>query len=282
MTSSNSGKLWIVATPIGNPGDLAPRAREILAAADLVLAEDTRRSGLLLSACGIMPKRFLSLHDHNEKGRIAAVLSELQNGSAAALVSDAGTPLISDPGYQLVRACREAGIAVSPVPGPSAPVAALSASGLPPMPFTFLGFPPRAAGDIRKFFAPYAGLESTLVFFERKDRLAATLALAHEILGERAGCIAREITKTYEEFIPFSLARQGESLAEDQGLLGEITVILGPPQQVPATPEDAVREAIREQRERMPEARPREIARSAQRLVSGWTVDAVYALLRRV
>ena len=282
MTSSNLGKLWIVATPLGNPGDLSPRAREILASADVVLAEDTRRSGILLSACGIAAKRFVSLHDHNEKSRLKSVVSELQNGSVAALVSDAGTPLVSDPGYQLVRACREAGIPVSPVPGPSAPIAALSASGLPPMPFTFLGFPPRTAGDIRKFFAPFASLECTLIFFERKDRLATTLGLAYEILGERPGCIARELTKTFEEFLPFQLNDQIEALFNDRELLGEITVVIGPPQHPVVTPEEELLEIIREQKTLSPEAKPREIARRVKRMVKGWSVDDIYAVSQRV
>lgn len=279
--SSNSGKLWIVATPLGNPGDLSPRAREILAAADIILAEDTRRSGILLSSCGITAKRFVSFHDHNEKSRMSGILEELQNGAVAAQISDAGTPLVSDPGYQLVKACREAGIPVSPVPGPSAPLAALSASGLPPMPFAFLGFPPRSKGDVRKFFAPYAALSITLLFFERKDRLAETLALAHAVLGTRSGCIAREMTKTYEEFIPFVLDERVEGEFRDRELLGEITVVLGPPQLPILTPEADVLERIAEQRENAPEAKPREIARRVQAIVSGWSVDAVYALMRQ-
>lgn len=281
MTLSNSGKLWIVATPLGNPGDLSPRAREILASADFVLAEDTRRSGILLSSCGIAAKRFVSLHDHNERARLAAVLTELQTGAVAALVSDAGTPLISDPGYQLVKACREAGIAVSPLPGPSAPLAALSASGLPPLPFTFLGFPPRTKGDIRKFFAPYAALSTTLVFFERKDRLAETLVLAREILGCRSGCIAREMTKTFEEFIPFSLDDAVGDFFKDRELLGEITVVLGPAETPSVTPETAVLDIIGEQKNLVPDEKPRALARRAQKLVSGWSVDAVYDLMRR-
>jgi len=282
VTSSNLGKLWIVATPLGNPGDLSPRAREILVDADVVLAEDTRRSGILLSTCGIAAKRFVSLHDHNEKTRLKSVLAELQSGAVIALVSDAGTPLISDPGYQLVRACREAGIVVSPVPGPSSPIAALSASGLPPMPFTFLGFPPRAAGDIRKFFTPFASLESTLIFFERKDRLVETLTLAHEILGERAGCIARELTKTFEEFLPFTLNKQVETTFKHHEFLGEITVVIGPPQRLTMTPEDEVLGIAREQKILSPEAKPREIARRVQRLADGWSVDGIYMLLQRM
>ena len=280
MTSSNLGKLWIVATPLGNLGDLSPRAREILASVDFVLAEDTRRSGILLSSCGIAAKRFISLHDHNERAKLTAVLTELQTGGMAALISDAGTPLISDPGYQLVKACREADIAVSPLPGPSAPLAALSASGLPPLPFIFLGFPPRSKGDIRNFFMPYAGLNTTIIFFERKDRLADTLALAHELLGERLGCIAREMTKTFEEFIPFSLDAGIKDMFKGRELLGEITVVLGPPKTPLLTSVADVLAIIQEQKEVFPEEKPRTIARRVQKLTSGWTVDAVYDLLR--
>ena len=155
--SSNSGTLWIVATPLGNPGDLSPRAREVLETADGILAEDTRRAGLLLSRCGLnVTTPFTSFHDHNEEARLPQVLELLQAGKTLALVSDAGTPLLSDPGYRLVRACRKAGIRVSPVPGPSAPVAALSASGLPPQPFVFLGFLPRKKAEQEAALRPYA------------------------------------------------------------------------------------------------------------------------------
>lgn len=279
--SSNSGKLWIVATPLGNPGDLSPRAREALAAADMVLAEDTRRSGLLFSSCGIVAKRFISLHDHNEKGKTAGIVQELQNGAVAALVSDAGTPLVSDPGYLLVKSCRENGVAVSPLPGPSAPLAALSASGLPPLPFVFLGFPPRGKGDIRKFFTPYAALSATIVFFERKDRLAATLALAYQILGKREGCIARELTKTYEEFIPFLLDEDIERVFRERELLGEITVVLGPPLESFRTDEKEVLEIIKEHKKADSAAKPKEIARRAQKDARGWAVADIYMLLQR-
>mgnify|MGYP000146363000 CR=1 FL=1 len=138
-----------MATPLGNPGDLSPRAREVLAGADLILAEDTRRAGLLCSQCNIPARRFLSFHDHNESERQEEVLRLLRQGQNLALVSDAGTPLLADPGYRLVRACRAEGLPVSPVPGPSAPVTALSAAGIPPLPYTFLGLfrrvMPRAA-----------------------------------------------------------------------------------------------------------------------------------------
>ncbi len=266
-----------MATPLGNPGDLSPRAREIIAGADLVLAEDTRRSGLLLARCGIAAKRFVSLYEHNEEKRLPGVLDELRGGAVAALVSDAGTPLLSDPGYRLVAACRAEGITVRPVPGPSAVLAALSASGLPPQPFVFLGFPPRSKGDQATFFAPYARLAATLVFFERKDRLGATLRNAAAILGRREGCIARELTKTYEEFIVFSL---GEPLPERE-FLGEITVVLGPPATDAATPEAEVRDRARAIRKGAAAGqKPKEIARRVQLDVTGWTVKDIYRLIQ--
>ena len=134
------GTVWIVATPLGNLGDLSPRARETLERVGVVLAEDTRRTGQLLQLAGISGKRLLSLHEHNEEERLGEVLDLLAAGTDAAVVSDAGTPLIADPGYRLVAACRERGLTVSPVPGPCAPIAALMGSGLPPYPFVFLGF----------------------------------------------------------------------------------------------------------------------------------------------
>ena len=135
--SLTSPKLWVVATPLGNPGDLSPRAREVLEGADMVLAEDTRRAGLLCQRCGVKAKRFMSFHDHNEESKLDEVLGLLNGGRTLALISDAGLPLVADPGYRLVRACRAAGIPVSVVPGPSAPVTALAGSGIAPQP-TFL------------------------------------------------------------------------------------------------------------------------------------------------
>ena len=141
---SNSPRLWVVATPLGNPGDLSPRAREVLTRAELVLAEDTRRAMDQFRRWELPPRRFISLFEHNEEKRLESVLEALRAGQEVALMTDAGTPCVSDPGFLLVRACREEGIEVSPVPGPSAPVAALSASGLPPMAAMSLRFTARA------------------------------------------------------------------------------------------------------------------------------------------
>ncbi len=219
----NATSLWIVATPIGNPDDLSPRARQILASVDVILAEDTRRAMWLLAQCGIRAARVISLFEHNEDEKLPGILAELRKGISMALVSDAGTPLLSDPGYRLVRACRKEGIAVSPVPGPSAPVAALSACGIAPLPSTFLGFLPRGRKNRADLFSGFAHCPGTLVFFERKDRLAESLAIAAETLGEREICICRELTKTHEEFIQL---KPGQTLPDN--LAGELTIVIGP------------------------------------------------------
>ncbi|MDL2316864.1 16S rRNA (cytidine(1402)-2'-O)-methyltransferase [Desulfovibrio sp. OttesenSCG-928-A18] len=269
--SSNSGTLWIVATPLGNPGDLSPRARQILASVDGILAEDTRRSGLLLARSGIEGRSFTSLHDHNEEQRCAQLVARLRAGENLALVSDAGTPLLSDPGYTLVRACRAAGLRVSPLPGPCAAVAALCASGLPPQPFVFLGFAPRKTGEREAFFKAYRELELTLVFFERKDRLRDTLRSAHSVLGRREVCIARELTKTHEEFLFFSLDAW-DAVPED--LLGEVTVLVGPPLEAPLA--DAARvDAVLDEELGMG-GRARDVARRASERLPGWRVKELY------
>jgi len=239
-----------------------------------VLAEDTRRTGLLFKRLGIEAKGFTSLHDHNEEARIGQVLSMLGQGMSVALVSDAGTPLISDPGYRLVRAVREAGFAVSPVPGPSAAITALSAAGLPPQPHVFLGFLPRKQGERKKLFETYAGLPASLVFYERKDRLEASLESAHEALGPREACIARELTKEHEQFI---LTRLDEFRAADVPLLGEFTVIIGPPVEQGKTPEAEVKKMLAAEAESGD--KPKAVARRVHERVSGWTNKQLYEAL---
>ena len=273
--SLNSPKLWIVATPLGNPGDLSPRARDVLERADIVLAEDTRRAGLLCQRCGVTARRFMSFHDHNEEAKLDEVLALLGDGQELALISDAGLPLVADPGFRLVRACRAAGIEVSVVPGPSAPVTALAGSGIAPQPFAFLGFLPRSRSDQEKTLAPFANVALTLIFFERKDRLAETLAAAHAVLGPRELCIARELTKTHEEYL---IGRLEEGIPACAGeLLGEITVVVGPPEAPSLTPREAVLDFIAEEREFG--GSPRDVARRVQTRTTGWTVKDIYALL---
>ncbi len=269
------GTLFVVATPLGNLGDLSPRAAEVLGACQVVLAEDTRRTGLLCKRLGIEAARFVSLHEHNEEQRLEAVLGALARGEDAALVSDAGTPLLSDPGYRLVAAAREAGYRVSPVPGPSAVTAALSAAGLPPMPFAFLGFAPRKAAERRRWLEPFAALPSSLVFFERKSRLMDTLAACAEVLGPRRVCLARELTKEHEQFI---LGRLDDLDGLDAPMRGEFTVVVGPPEAAPATSEADLERLVAEEAARG--GRPRDIVRRVMRRASGWNSKTVYDKVR--
>lgn len=224
--SGKRGLLSIVSTPIGHLEDLSPRARRILEGADWVACEDTRTSGLLLHRLGIK-KRLVSLHEHNERQRLPQVLAWLQAGESVAVISDAGTPLLSDPGFLLVRAAAEAGIRVEAVPGPSAILAALVVSGLPPLPFTFAGFAPPKAGKRRQFFRSLATLEHTVIFFESPHRLLASLDDARTELGDRPAAVCRELTKLYEEVLRGSLGALHAELAARPSLKGEFVVVVG-------------------------------------------------------
>ncbi len=272
------GRLFIVATPIGNRDDFTPRARRVLEGCDLVLAEDTRRLFALTRDLNLRVKKAVSFHDHNEREKEPVILDMLRAGASIALVSDAGTPLMADPGFRLVCSCRRLGIAVHPVPGPSAPVAALSAAGVPPLPYTFLGFLPRDAGSRARLFATFASVPTTLVFFERKDRLRHVLAEALPLLGPRQGVVCRELTKIHEEFIPFRL-EQADALPDD--LLGEVTVLLGPPKKEIRTPEEEVMRLLAELKKENASLKPRSLARAVQERVMGWSADAVYKLTLR-
>jgi 16S rRNA (cytidine1402-2'-O)-methyltransferase len=220
------GKLLVVATPIGNLDDLSPRARAALAGADLVACEDTRRTGLLLHGLGIS-RPLVSLHEHNERQRLPRLLADLEAGSTIALASDAGTPLLSDPGFLLVREAAARGILVEPVPGPSALLAALVASGLPPYPFTFGGFPPPRSGKRRTFYRRLGGLGHTLVVYESPHRLLASLDDALAELGDRPAAAARELTKLHEELLRGRLSELHARLAERPALKGEFTLVIG-------------------------------------------------------
>ena len=276
--------LYLVATPIGNDADLSPRAKDVLTRADAILAEDTRRAGLFFRRLLIDRARpgFFSLHEHNETGRIPQVLEMLAQGQAVALISDAGTPVLSDPGFRLARACREAGYCVTSVPGPSAPVVALSACGLPPAPYTFLGFLPRQKGQAKKLLSRHAATGATLVFFERKDRLGATLALAAEVLGDREFALCRELTKVYEQFI---LGRLGRLQDANLDVLGEVTVVIGPqplgdqtgPGAAGPEREAALAKIMAEEKARG--GKPREVARRVADRVPGMSVKEIYERL---
>lgn len=224
--------LTLVATPIGNLGDLAPRALAVLRAADAVLCEDTRVTAPLLARHGVSVS-LSPLHEHNEDAVTPRLLARMARGEHLALVSDAGTPLMSDPGYRLVRAAIAAGITVSAVPGPNAAVMALTLSGLPPHPFLFHGFLPpreaaRAAELARLRAAERAGLAATLIFYEAPHRLAETLAALAEGLGPRPAAVARELTKRFEEVRRGTLPELAAHYAAHPAR-GEIVLVVGPP-----------------------------------------------------
>jgi 16S rRNA (cytidine1402-2'-O)-methyltransferase len=235
------GRLQVVSTPIGNLADLSPRARAALEGADLIAAEDTRRTLQLLNAAGLS-RPLISLHDHNEAQRVPELIARLSAGETVTLVSDAGTPLLSDPGFALVRAAARAGIRVEPVPGPSAITAALAAAALPVERFCFEGFPSARAPERRAAFAALAAEPRTLVFFEAPHRIAATLAdLAAAFGGERAAVVARELTKAHETFYRGSLAELARrALEEEHFARGEITLVVeGAPERVAGEPDPA-------------------------------------------
>lgn len=210
-----NGTLYVVATPIGNLDDLTPRARATLARADLIAAEDTRHSAALLHRHGIAT-RCIALHEHNEREASADLVRRLQAGQNIALISDAGTPLISDPGYRLVRAARAAGIAVSPVPGACAAIAALSAAGLPSDRFVFEGFLPAKSAARRARLQALRGESRTVVFYESSHRILEALAdLGAEFGGAREAVIARELTKQFETILGGTLADLAARVAAD-------------------------------------------------------------------
>jgi 16S rRNA (cytidine1402-2'-O)-methyltransferase len=218
------GTLFLVATPIGHLEDVTLRALRVLREAELVLAEDTRRTRILLDRHGISA-RPLSLHAHNESARIDRVLGVLAAGGSAALVSDAGTPLVSDPGERLTAAAIEAGHAVVAVPGASAVLAALSVAGLPTARFTFAGFLPRRTRERDAWLEAWRDREETLVLFESPRRLGATLSRLLEILGDRRACVARELTKLHEEAARGTLRELAARFST--GARGEVTIVVG-------------------------------------------------------
>jgi 16S rRNA (cytidine1402-2'-O)-methyltransferase len=220
-----SGTLYVVATPIGNLEDISARALRILGEVDLIACEDTRHTRKLLDRYGIS-KPLVSYHEHNESARAAELMIDLLAGKNIALVSDAGTPLIADPGYRLVEQARERGVMVSPVPGPSALLAALSASGLPTDSFVFLGFLPPKQGQRRKLLEEWKSLPATLVFYEAPHRILETLEDIAAIFGPRHCVLARELTKIHEEFLRGTPSQLREALAERAAVKGEITAMI--------------------------------------------------------
>jgi 16S rRNA (cytidine1402-2'-O)-methyltransferase len=224
--------LHLVATPIGNLGDITLRALWVLRSVDRILCEDTRVTGRLLTHYGI-DKPLDAYHDHNADRVRPSVLAALQRGETLALVSDAGTPLVSDPGYKLVREAIAEGLPVTAAPGPSAALTALILSGLPPDAFLFAGFPPPRSAARRKAFAQWQNLAASLVFFEGASRLAACLADMAEVLGDRQAAIGRELTKRHEEMRRGTLAELAALYCAEPAPRGEVVIVVGPPLAVP-------------------------------------------------
>ena len=223
----NAG-LYIVATPIGNLRDITLRALDVLSSVDIVYAEDTRVASKLMSAYGLKPE-LRPYHDHNGAITRPKILRELDKSKRIALVSDAGTPLISDPGFKLAKEVIEAGHYVTSLPGASAPLTALTISGLPSNNFLFAGFPPPKQGARAKFYDRFKDLESTLIFFEGPSRLAKSLADMYNVFGERDAVLARELTKRFEEAMRMPLSQLAEEITENGPPKGELVLLIGPP-----------------------------------------------------
>ncbi len=239
--------LYVTATPIGNLGDITYRAVEMLKAADLILCEDTRQTAKLCAAYDIKTPR-TPYHDHNAAHVRPGIIERLKNGAVICLVSDAGTPLISDPGFKLVRDARDAEIAVFPIPGPAAAIAALSAAGAPSDQFFFAGFLPAKSGARDKALKALAGINASLIFYETAPRLAASLTAMITALGDRQALVARELTKMHEEFRDGKLSELAAryALAAPKG---EIVIIVFPPEKISVSTEqldDFLKVALRE------------------------------------
>ncbi len=273
------GRLQVIATPIGNMGDVSARARQALEAASAVAAEDTRHTGALLQMLGLA-RPLLSLHAHNETQRVPEILARLAAGETIALVSDAGTPLLSDPGYELVRAAADAGIDIEAIPGPSAITTALAVAGLPVSRFCFEGFLPARERERRAHLSRLAAEPRTLVFFEAPHRIAATLAdLAAELGNDRRAVVARELTKAHETIYRGTLAELAQkAAAEDNFRRGEITLVVTGAERESAGVDTALlRRAVELLSKELSPSRAAAIA--AQ--LTGATRAEAYALLQR-
>ena len=268
------GTLYVVATPIGHLQDITLRALAVLGTVDLIAAEDTRKTAHLLAHHGIATPR-VSYHEHNEARRTPELLERLRRGASMALVSNAGTPGISDPGFRLISAAAAEGIRIVPVPGPSAAAAALSASGLPTDAFVFVGFLSKKAGKRRNQITALASEGRTVVLYEAPGRIRALVAELYDILGDRRAVLAREMTKLHEEFLRGRLSAIRQALADRAEIKGECTLILAGAEQRPALPQAALGEELR----RALASGPRRLSELARELAQrhGLPKKTVYA-----
>ena len=233
------GKLLIVGTPIGNLSDMSPRGVEALQSADVILCEDTRHTRKLLTHFHIEQpaERY---DDHTEDEKAAHYIDRIEHGEVVAIVSDAGMPLVSDPGYRIVRMARERGITIEPIPGPFAGVLALVASGIAPLPFTFLGFTPHRSGERRDFYRNAADLGHTFIVYESPERVVDSLEDALAVLGDTEATVAREMTKMHEEIVSGSVSEVLDQFRERPSIYGEITIVFAAPKAhgVAASPDE--------------------------------------------
>ncbi|MFD1148389.1 16S rRNA (cytidine(1402)-2'-O)-methyltransferase [Saccharothrix hoggarensis] len=270
---SGSGRLVLAATPLGDVRDASPRLVEALGTADVIAAEDTRRLRSLAAALDVTPSgRVVSFYDQVETARLPGLLEALRDGRTVVLVTDAGMPSVSDPGYRLVTACVAEDIRVTCLPGPSAVTTALAVSGLPSDRFCFDGFPPRKQGERRKWFAALADEPRTCVFFESPHRLADTLADAASVLGaDRQAAVCRELTKTYEEVRRGGLGELAEWAAE--GVRGEVTVVLAPAEARDTPPMEVL---VAEVRQRVADGERTKTAAAEVAAAAGVSKKALY------
>lgn len=273
-THRSEGVLFVVGTPIGNREDITLRALEILKNAHLVAAEDTRHTGRLLEHYGLRP-RLVSYHKFNERQRTPQLIGKLQEGHRIALVSSAGTPGVSDPGAILVRAAVAAGVRVSPIPGPSAAIAALSISGLETEGFVFLGFPPRKKGRRGEQLTALSRVPRALVWYESPQRVLGFLEDLIDVMGDRNAMVCRELTKLHEEVLRGTLSEIHARLAQREEIRGEVTVLIEGSDPGSAGTREAVREAIRSRLEADSAEDTNRIAKEISRQY-GWPKNSVY------
>ena len=266
--------LYIVATPIGNLEDVSKRAISVLEAATLIAAEDTRHSKIFLNAIGVVGKRMLSCHDHNEEERVELIVKEIEQGGLVALISDAGTPLICDPGFKVVRELVKRGIKVSPIPGPSAVITALSASGLPTDEFVFKGFLPVKDKELTEALALLKNVKSTTVFYESPKRILKTVKLMGELIPNRDLVLCRELTKAFESFYHLKTQEAFDFLAQDANYTkGEFVVLVGPSEEQEA---DEVSPKAYEALESLVEFVPAKVACQVVSKLTGISKNALY------
>lgn len=267
--------LYLVSTPIGNLADITLRALEALAGAELVACEDTRVTRVLLRRYGIQ-RPMIAYHEHNEAEAAPRLIAAIEEGRSVALASDAGTPLVSDPGYRLVRLARERALPVVPIPGPSAVLAALTVSGLPTDSFLFAGFLPAKAGQRRSRLEAFAAVPATLVFFESPRRLGPSLSDMAEVLGDRQAVVARELTKVFEEVREDTLPRLARYYQETGAPKGEVVICIAPPGKAQAAEAQEIDRLLLELAADMPASKA---AGEAARMTGGRKADLYQRLI---